>query len=97
MDKSDKIIKKLKEIKPQLEKEYGVSELGVFGSYIKNESTPDSDIDILISFKRSTTLFKFCALENFLSDLLKGKVDLVMKKALKPNIGKQILKEVVYV
>ncbi len=97
MSKSEKIIKKLKEIKPQLEKEYGVSELGVFGSYIKNENTHNSDIDILISFKHSTTLFKFCALENFLSDFLKKKVDLVMKKSLKPNIGKQILKEVVYV
>jgi len=41
-------------------------------------------------------LLKFIELENYLSDLLKVKVDLVMKSALKPRIGKHILEEVVF-
>ncbi len=42
-------------------------------------------------------LIKFAELEEYLSDLLRAKVDLVMKSALKPQIGKRILEEVVYI
>lgn len=70
--------------------------LGVFGSYVRREQNPESDIDILVTFKKTPGLLKFIELENHLSDLLGVKVDLVMKNVLKPAIGKHILNEVVY-
>lgn len=83
--------------KEDFREKFGVKEIGIFGSYVKGEQDADSDVDILVDFFKSTTLFKFAELENLLSDTLGKKVDLVMKKALKPRIGKHILDEVVYI
>lgn len=85
--------------KKELKERYGVKEIGVFGSYVRGEQKETSDIDILVSFYPdfNMDLIKFVELKCFLSDLLGINVDLVMKTALKPEIGEQILKEVVYV
>lgn len=93
----NQILTKLKEIKPDLEKEYDITELGVFGSFVRGEQTANSDIDILVDYKEGTSLLTLGGLQYMLSELFKTKVDLVMKKTLKKNIGKQILSEVVYV
>ncbi len=87
----------LKEHKQALETDYGVKEIGVFGSYTKSLETETSDIDILIDFQKAVDLLTFVHLKNYLSELLKVNVDLVMKKALKKKIGERILKEVVYI
>ncbi len=88
-------IQKLHEMLPELKEKYHVSYLGIFGSYIRGEQKPGSDLDVLVEFSRTPpTIFKFVNLENYLSEALGVKVDLVMKDALKPNIGKHILKEV---
>ena len=79
---------------PELRDQYNVKYIGLFGSYIRGEQTPESDLDILVEFSKTPTLFKFINLENYLSDNLGIKVDLVMKDSLKPNIGKHILNEV---
>jgi predicted nucleotidyltransferase len=86
--------KKLREMLPELKKDYNVSYIGLFGSYIRGEQTHESDLDVLVEFSRTHTIFRFVHLENYLSDSLGVKVDLVMKNALKPNIGKYILNEV---
>lgn len=86
--------KKLHEMLPELEEEYNVSYIGLFGSYVRGEHTPESDLDVLVEFSKTPTIFRFVHLENYLSDSLGVKVDLVMKDALKPNIGKYILNEV---
>ncbi|MBU2579106.1 nucleotidyltransferase family protein [Patescibacteria group bacterium] len=98
MEKVEKIKKILKEQKDELRKKYEIKEIGIFGSYLKKEQKQDSDFDILIDFEPNSgvDLLKFINLENYLSDLLGIKVDLVMKSALKPRIGKHILKNVVY-
>ncbi len=83
--------------KEELESEYGVKEIGIFGSYVKEEQNETSDVDILVEFKKPLGLLEFVGLKNYLSDLLGVNVDLVMKKALKPSIGKRVLEEVVYV
>ena len=87
----------LKEHKTKLEEEYGLSEIGVFGSYVEGRQTEDSDLDILVEFGETIDLFSFVRLKNYLSDLLGTKVDLVMKKALKPKIGERILSQVIYI
>jgi predicted nucleotidyltransferase len=91
------ILSKLKELLPELSDRYKVQELGVFGSYVRQEQRNDSDLDILVTFLEAPSLLKFIELENYLSDVLGIKVDLVMIDALKPAIGKHILKEVMRV
>jgi predicted nucleotidyltransferase len=91
---SEFFIEILRQHLPELREKYSVSYLGIFGSYIRGEQTKDSDLDVLIQFDKKPGLLKYIELENYLSDLLGVKVDLVMKSALKPNIGKQILNEV---
>ncbi len=86
--------RKLHEMLPELKEKYNVSYIGLFGSYVRGENTPESDLDVLVEFSRTPTIFRFVNLENHLSDKLGVKVDLVMRSALKPNIGKYILREV---
>ena len=81
--------------KEELHRKYGVTEIGIFGSFVKNEQKETSDVDILVEFDKAIDLLSFVNLKNYLTDLLKAKVDLVMKKALKPKLGQRILQEVV--
>jgi len=81
---------------PYLKQQYGVRKIGIFGSYIKGVQRQNSDLDLLVEFDKSIDLLKFINLENYLSDILGIKVELVMKDVLKPRIGKRILEEVVY-
>ncbi|MFH1846968.1 MAG: nucleotidyltransferase family protein [Candidatus Omnitrophota bacterium] len=91
-------IKRIKQIikkhKSDLTDKYHVCQIGIFGSYVRNEQTESSDIDILVDFSAPISLFEFIDMEEELSELLNVKVDLVSRKALKPYIGKHILKEV---
>ena len=96
MKKIEDIKKTLIKLKPFLKEKYKVKEVGIFGSYVKNKQKKRSDLDILVEFEEVPSLIEFIEMENFLSDKLKIKVDLAIKKALKPHIGKVILKEVIY-
>ena len=80
---------------PILRTKYHVETLGVFGSSVRGTSRPGSDLDLLVEFTQTPSLFEFVELEQRLSRLLGVKVDLVMKDTLKPMIGRQILNEVV--
>jgi len=91
----DEIQKILKQQKEFLRKKYKIKEIGIFGSYVRGEQRYTSDVDILVEFEEIPSLLKFVKLENYLSEVLGVKVDLVEKKALKPRIGKHILQEVV--
>ena len=81
--------------KKDLEEKFNVEELSVFGSYARSAQNEESDVDILIDFKEPIGLLKFIELERYLSDLLGVKVELVTRRALKPRIGRQILRELV--
>lgn len=91
----EEIRRKLVELKPLMKEKFKVKTIGLFGSYIKGREKEKSDLDILVEFEEPISLLKFIALENYLSDSIGVKVDLVEKSALKPRIGKRILKEVV--
>lgn len=97
MKKIEQIKKILEEHKEELQDRYKIKKIGIFGSYIRNEQKAESDVDILVEFSEVPDLIEFVDLKNYLSELLNAKVDLVMKSVLKPNIGKRILKEVVYI
>lgn len=98
MEPLDTLKAQLTQLKPTLEQKYQVTQLGIFGSYARGEQTEDSDIDILIAFEPDVKfgMVTFCTIADQLSDTLGKTVDLVMKDALKPNIGKRILQEVIY-
>lgn len=95
MKKIERIMMKLKEIRPVIENKYYVKNLEVFGSYIRGEQKKSSDLDILVEFSKTIDLFKYIELENYLSENLGVKVDLVMKDTLKPRIKNRILNEAI--
>ncbi len=97
MNNKDEILHKLRELKPILESDYNITEIGLFGSYVRNEQKAESDIDILVNYKPDTSLFTLGGLQYFLSEIFNKKVDIVMKNSLKKRTGKHILSEVVYV
>src|SRR3989304_3244459 len=96
MKKVEEMKRILKEHKNELKEDYGISEIGLFGSYVSGEQKESSDIDVLVEFHNATDLLSFVHLKNHLSNLLEANVDLVMKRALKPEIGERVLREVVY-
>ncbi len=97
MKKVEEIKRILKEHKNELKEDYGISEIGLFGSYVAGNQKESSDIDVLVEFHKTTDLLSFVHLKNHLYDLLEVNVDLVMKRALKPGIGERVLREVVYI
>jgi len=89
------IIVKLRQNLPEIIERFQVKSLLLFGSYVQGRQKKRSDLDILVEFSEPPSFFEFLALERYLSGLLGVKVDLVMKEALKPAIGKHILAEAV--
>jgi predicted nucleotidyltransferase len=86
----------LKEIKPDLLTKYGVSDLGLFGSIVRDDFTDESDIDIVVSFNRPIGI-EFVTLADELEDRLQRKVDLVSRNGIKPKYWEFIEPEVLYV
>jgi predicted nucleotidyltransferase len=91
------VIKHLRAMNPGLNKDFGVSKIGIFGSYARNEQEKDSDLDVLVEFNRPVNLFEFSRLKTFLTNQLGIQVDLVTPGALKPLIKEKILKSVAYI
>ena len=87
----------LKKHMAEVVQKYHVSEIGIFGSFVRNEQKKRSDIDILVDFSEIPDLLKFIELERYLQKLLKKKVDLVDKQGIKPQLKDVIMKEVVYI
>jgi len=87
----------LKEHKDEVIRKYGVSEIGIFGSFVRGEQKKRSDIDVLVEYDEIPDLFEFINLERYLQRLLGKKIDLVRKEAIRPEIRERILREVVYI
>jgi predicted nucleotidyltransferase len=86
---------RLRELLPALREQYGVESLAIFGSYIHGTQRAESDLDILVTFLKTPSLIRLIEIENNLADILRVKVDLVPRTALKPHIGARILREIV--
>ncbi len=80
---------------PVIKERYHIKSLGLFGSYVRNEQTATSDLDVLVEFDEIPGLLAYVELQQTLSDLLHLPVDLVHRPDLKPLIGERILREVV--
>jgi predicted nucleotidyltransferase len=91
-DTSKEIRELAKSIVPIL-RDGGVVEASVFGSFTRGEVQPDSDLDLLVKYGETVSLFDVSTLKYDLEKFLGSKVDLISKDYLKPRIKKRILQE----
>lgn len=91
------IIQILKQNQVELVEQFGVRFLALFGSFARNEATPESDVDLLVEFNRPTGYFGLFALQDHLESLLGCPVDLGRPQSLKPALREQVLEELVQV
>jgi len=96
MISKDSIILKLKELKPVLEKEYAVKQIGLFGSFSDETYSDNSDIDLLVVLEKPIG-WKFFSLEIYLEQIFNRKIDIVTKNAIKEQIKDKILDQVKYI
>ena len=93
---SNKIIELINKNQNDIQK-YGVKRIGLFGSFLTNKQKSDSDIDILVEFKKGEKTFdNYMDLKFYLENLFKHDVDLVIKDALKVKLRSKILRSVKY-
>ncbi len=87
----------LRQHEREIKQRFGVERIGIFGSYVRGEEKPGSDVDILVEFREGEKTFDhYLDLKSYLEDLFGHKVDLVMKNAIKRRLREPILSEVIY-
>ncbi|WPP51699.1 nucleotidyltransferase family protein [Catalinimonas niigatensis] len=96
METSQEIESRLKAIKPYLQDEFGVDQIGYFGSFAKGDYHENSDLDVLVSFDRKIG-WKFFDLKDYLEAIIGRKVDLVTERSLKKQWKQAILQQVKYI
>ncbi len=93
----EEIKKILTNAKPELQKKYPLSELGIFGSYARGDANENSDIDVLVNFNGPLGLFKYINLSHQIQKLFKNKVDVVSKDGIKQKYWYYVSKNIIYV
>lgn len=93
----ERLIACLREAKTELRDRFGVREISLFGSRVRGEDRPTSDLDLLVEFERVPGLLRFLELEEYLSQLLGIQVDLVRKASVREELRAEILGEAVLV
>ena len=91
-----RILQILKDRKPDLQKRYPISELGLVGSYARGDFNDQSDIDILVDFNGRIGI-EFISLAHELADIFKTKIDLVSRKGIKPKYLPFVEKSLIHV
>jgi uncharacterized protein len=87
----------LAQCKPALAARFGVTDIALFGSTVRDTARPDSDIDVLVAFDGPATSERYFGVQFFLEDLLGRAVDLVTDKALRAELRPFIEKEAIHV
>jgi predicted nucleotidyltransferase len=95
MTETGDIVVKLRAALPGLRTQWPIRSLALFGSRVRGDATPDSDLDVLVAFERPVALSSFLALEERLAAITGLRIDLVSVPALKPHIGERVLAEAV--
>lgn len=93
----EQILNFLAEHKHELERNFGVTRIGLFGSFARGEASEDSDIDIAIELKKEGIADNYFGLLHYLEDNLHRKIDLGIESNLKPVIKKYVEEEIIYV
>jgi len=86
----------LREKKSFLAQNYGVTSIGLFGSYARDEAREDSDIDIAVEMKSEHKFMNFFNLKYYLEEQFKKHVDMGIESALKPVAKSYIDKDIIY-
>ncbi len=89
------ILRTLKALKPELLTQYKVKEIGLFGSFVREEQGEASDIDVLVDFQEDASFFDLVRLGLFLEEKFHRKVDIIPKESLRAEIRESILQEMV--
>jgi len=79
--------------KPDLQADFGVTRLALFGSTARDEATGDSDVDVLVEFDGPATSKRYFGVQFYLEDMFGCPVDLVTEKALRPELRPYIEQE----
>jgi predicted nucleotidyltransferase len=95
MPETGDIIAILRAALPQLREQWPIRSLALFGSRVRDDATPDSDLDVLVEFAQPVTISQFLALEERLASMTGLRIDLVSAAALKPHIGERVRAEAV--
>jgi len=93
MLQAENVISALRARAPELTGRFGVQRLSLFGSVARGEETPDSDIDLLVTVTPDVGLLQFLELEEYLTAVLGGRVDVVSERALKPAVRRNLYGE----
>lgn len=91
----DRIIVILKDLRNKIGKDFKAEIIGVFGSFGRGQQKKSSDVDILVDFKEGATLLDLVGLGDFLEEKLNRKVDIISRRAIRPELKDNILKEVI--
>jgi len=81
----------LKELKPELEKKFHVSSIGIFGSVARNDFSENSDVDIIVDFSQPIGI-EFIDLADLLEEKFHEQVELVSRKGIKPQYFSKTLR-----
>ncbi|PKL64523.1 MAG: nucleotidyltransferase [Methanomicrobiales archaeon HGW-Methanomicrobiales-3] len=95
MKTADEIRAILRECLPEIREKYGVTSIGVFGSYARGEADSGSDIDLIVEFDRPIG-WELVDLTDLLESRLGQRVDLVLRRSLHPLLRDTILAEARY-
>jgi uncharacterized protein len=96
MEQLSEIKQVLTQLKPELSKRFHVQSLGLFGSVVRDDFSPSSDIDIIVDFDQPVGI-EFIDLANYIEQRLQKKVDLVSRRGVQDKYFKAIEREIVYV
>lgn len=97
MKKKEEVISILKEKRTDLIQTYHISRIGIFGSVIRDEAGPGSDIDILVDFNEDASLLDHSGLKIYLERVFGEPVDVVPERAIRAELRISILSDVVYI
>ena len=87
----------LRQHEPEIQKKFGVATIGIFGSFVRGEERPDSDVDVLVTFQNGRETFdNYMDCKFYLEDLFGRTVDLIIQDTIKKRLRPYILAEVVY-
>lgn len=95
--KCQELLELLARHKPELTRRYGVTDLAVFGSTVRDTARVDSDVDILVAFEGPATSARYFGVQFYLEDLLQRPVDLVTQRALRAELRPYIEREALHV
>lgn len=95
--RKQEVLQLLAQHKPELARRFGVTDLALFGSTVRDTARPDSDVDVLVSFDGPATAKRYFGVQFYLEDLLGCDIDLVTDKALRPQLRPYIEASAIHV